>query len=291
MYKIHQNENFGYFEVFPKPTEQEIQKFYQQDFYAEDYRYFNDSSIEVQIRDLAYLKNWWNLELEQFKNFRKRNDGRLSIFDIGCGWCQFLLHAKSEGHYVKGYDPSPEAAIYGRNNGLEVITGTFNNFWEHADDFDVVVLKNVLEHVVDPIQFVSDINLNFLRHGSLIHIEVPNEFSLFQQLAKKKLLLDEWWIAPPAHLNYFNLNSLKKILNNLNIEVVDAYGSFPMEMFLLMGKDYVTNPDLGRQAHSDRIEFEMSFFEQEKGYDLLELYRNLMKSDVGRQVTIIGRKM
>ena len=215
MYKIFENTDFGYFEVVPKPTEQEIEKFYQQEFYAEDYRYFNDSSIEVQIKDLDYLKNWWKLELEQLINFSEQEGRALSIFDIGCGWCQFLLYSKTQGHSVKGYDPSPEAAIYGQDNGLDIITGNFKNFSEHAHDYDVVLLKNVLEHVVDPVQFISDISEHFLRTGSLIHIEVPNEFSLFQKLAKNKHALDEWWIAPPAHLNYFNLKALKKIFNHL----------------------------------------------------------------------------
>jgi 2-polyprenyl-3-methyl-5-hydroxy-6-metoxy-1,4-benzoquinol methylase len=291
MFKVIKNIDFGYFEIFPKPTEQEIEKFYQQDFYAEDYKYFNDSSIDVQIKDLNYLRRWWKLELKQLDNFCGTNGRALSIFDIGCGWCQFLLYAKSEGHQVKGYDPSPEAALYGKDRGLDVITGNFKNFSEYAHEYDVVVLKNVLEHVVDPIHFINDISDHFLRAGSIIQIEVPNEFSLLQKLAKDKHSLNEWWVAPPAHLNYFNLPAMKKIFNHLNLEIIDAYGSFPMELFLLMGRDYISDPELGRAAHSDRVEFEMSFLTKGKSAELLDLYRRLIMGNVGRQVTIIGRKL
>ena len=37
--------------------------------------------------------------------------------------------------------------------------------------FDLVVLKNVLEHVIEPLSFLTQINNNYMQSGSLLQIE------------------------------------------------------------------------------------------------------------------------
>jgi hypothetical protein len=191
---------------------------------------------------------------------------------------------------VKGYDPSPEAAVFGQKHGLEIMTGDFTSFSHHQEIFSCVVLKNVLEHVMQPVSFIADISENFLEQGSLIQIEVPNEFSILQSAAVKSNSLEKWWVAPPGHLNYFNLNSLQKILTHLDFEILDAFSSFPLEIFLLMDRDYVSTPSLGRDAHIDRMKFEKCFFQNDMSDELLKLYRGFANMGIGRQITIIGRK-
>ena len=290
-YEITINERFGYKEIFPKPTREEIDRFYREDFYAEDYKYFNDSSIEVQLKDLTYLKNWWSLELGMLKEQLNKTSMPLSLLDIGCGWCQFLKHAKDGSWEVKGLDPSPEAAVYGASEGLNVHVGGFDDFTAIAEPFSCVILKNVLEHIVSPVDFLQNIADNFLAKNSLIQIEVPNEFSLLQKVAVDRSVGNEWWVAPPAHLNYFDLSSLRRLLNDLGFEIVDAYSSFPMEFFILMGRDYVSNPDLGSNAHLERVTFENSFFDTDRADKLLGLYRSFADAGIGRQISIIGRKL
>jgi len=290
-YKIHENAKYGYKEIFPKPTTEEIDRFYREDFYAQDYKYFNDSSIEVQLQDLWYLKKWWSLELEILRKQLNDRGKPLSLLDIGCGWCQFLKHAQDANWKVKGLDPSPEAAVYGKAQGLDVHVGGFEDFSKISEPFSCVVLKNVLEHIVDPVDFLQNISNSFLQKNSLIHIEVPNEFSLLQEVAVDNGVKEKWWIAPPAHLNYFNLSSLKALLRDLGFEVVDAHSSFPMELFILLGRDYVSKPELGGQAHADRIAFENCFFETDRADDLLNMYRSFASLGIGRQISILGRKL
>ena len=55
-------------------------------------------------------------------------------------------------------------------------------------------------------------------------------------------------------------------------------------MFLLMNKDYINNPDLGRQAHLDRLEFEKSFLNFNKTDELKNIYKSFSQAEIGREI-------
>ena len=126
--------------------------------------------------------------------------------------------------------------------------------------------------------------------GSLLQIEVPNEFNPFQMAAQKLHDLDEWWVAPPAHLNYFSKASLKCLCEETGFEFVSVKSSFPMEMFLLMGKQYVGDPSLGNECHNLRKNFEQNLIDLGHLDLMQELYRKFADMDVGRQITMVVRK-
>ena len=126
--------------------------------------------------------------------------------------------------------------------------------------------------------------------GSLLQIEVPNEFNPFQMAAQKLHDLDEWWVAPPAHLNYFSKASLQCLCEATGFELVGAKSSFPMEMFLLMGKQYVGDPSLGSECHNLRKTFEQNLIDLGHRDLLQELYRKLADLELGRQITMVVRK-
>ena len=98
--------------------------------------------------------------------------------------------------------------------------------------------------------------------------------------------LNDWWVAPPAHLNYFSANSLQMTLEGCGFEVKLAVASFPLEIFLLFGDCYVGNAQLGKQCHMKRVEFEKNL--RNLGYEdkLRDFYEALAKINLGRQVKI-----
>ena len=53
-YKVKKNE-YGFYQVIPTPSEEEIAKFYADEFYTGEYKNFNESSLEVQLNDKEYL--------------------------------------------------------------------------------------------------------------------------------------------------------------------------------------------------------------------------------------------
>jgi 2-polyprenyl-3-methyl-5-hydroxy-6-metoxy-1,4-benzoquinol methylase len=286
-YDVKANEKYGFFEVTPKPTYDEVDKFYREDFYDEE-RSFNDSSLDVQNRDLEFNIQNWQREIEIVASITGSKPK--SILDIGCGWCKYIEWASQQKIEVKGLDPSPESSDYGKSLGLEVLNTNFEDLVELDNKFDLVVLKNVLEHVIDPISFITQIYDKYMRKGSVLQIEVPNEYNDFQVAAQKLHGLSDWWVCPPAHLNYFSSQTLENLCHGVGLTRREARASFPMELFLLMGRNYVGDSALGSKCHSERKVFEQNMIELGFGDTLDRFYTSLAEVGLGRQITMFLEK-
>ena len=155
--------------------------------------------------------------------------------------------------------------------------------------FDVVMMNNVLEHLPDPEKALNEIRTKVIQSRGLLIIDVPNEFNSFQLAGQQANKLDEWWVAPPGHLNYFSLQTLSNLLKGVGYKVVAHYASFPMEMFLLFGENYVGDQAKGAACHQKRINFELNLINA--GFtDLLDqFYHELSKLGLGRQIVVVAQ--
>ena len=125
---------------------------------------------------------------------------------------------------------------------------------------------------------------NLLTNTGMIVIQVPNDFNELQLAAQKQLNKKPWWIAIPDHINYFNFRSLHALLERLGFKVIHSQGSFPMELFLLMGDDYVGNPEVGSKCYQKRVRFEMSI----PGELRRRIYIALAEIGVGRDCLVFA---
>ena len=281
---------YGFLQVSPTPSPEEISEYYANEFYSGDYKQLNDSSLEVQVRD----KDFYDAQRESVARDIEDVSGRpatgQSLLDVGCGWGQALLWFREHGFACAGFDPAPEAVEYAQAQGLEVVHAGI----EHLDvfaprRFDVVTLFNVLEHLSDPVTIVARIRDQVLVPGGLLVIDVPNEFNAFQLSGQAVHDLPQWWVAPPAHLNYFSGSTLRALLEGEGFEVPVMRASFPLEIFLLFGQNYVGSPELGRACHEQRMAFEANLRATGNQELLDELYTWLASRDLGRQVVAVAR--
>ena len=196
-----------------------------------------------------------------------------------------------KGARCSGFDPAPEAVAYAQSQGLECVRAGMENMDVfQGRQFDVVLMMNVLEHLADPLGVVNEIVDTILADGGVFVVEVPNDFNAFQMAAQQLHRLPEWWVAPPAHLNYFNADSLAAVLRSANLSVSHMEASFPMEMFMLMGENYVGNGPLGRLCHERRMAFETNLRQLGKGDLLSAFYQSLAGLNLGRQVIAYAKK-
>jgi SAM-dependent methyltransferase len=276
---------FGFLQITPTPSAEDITRFYANEFYSGDYKNFNDSSLEVQLENREFHEGTWEDMVFHIKNILEKPLESISLLDIGCGWAQALLYFAGKGIKCHGFDPALEAVAYGVSKGLDL---------RHADMermdvfqgqlFDVVMLNNVLEHLSNPVDVVREIHNRVLVQGGLLIIDVPNEFNDFQLAGRNLHNLPDWWIAPPAHLNYFSKDTLQSLLEGCGYRVVLAESSFPLEMFLLFGDCYVGNGKLGRECHLKRVAFEENLRKLGFGQKLREFYQALAQLNLGRQI-------
>ena len=204
-YRIIKDEEFGYLRADPIPSPEELEIYYREEFYTP--KPFNDSSLEVQREGQEYYDSRWHGIYERCKSILGKED--FSVFDIGFGYAQALLYFQSQGIKVSGLEPSPEGVEYAKSKGLDVYEAGIDDFTvTKGEKYDVVMMLNVLEHLSHPQDTLKSIQKNLLNPGGIVVIEVPNEFSDFQTVAVAEHDLEEWWVCPPHHLNYFFLHHL-----------------------------------------------------------------------------------
>jgi 2-polyprenyl-3-methyl-5-hydroxy-6-metoxy-1,4-benzoquinol methylase len=290
-YKTEKHPIYGYYEIKPTPSPEDIAQFYADEFYGSDYPRVNDSSLESRVKDKGYFNTILDDHCQWLTKITGKPVKGTSVLDIGCGWGQALLHFRERGMECYGFDPAQDAVEYACHNKLNVVQAGIDNMNVFDRQFDVVTMYNVLEHMANPDKIIDEINGKVLNLGGLLIIDVPNEFNHFQLAAQKTFDLKEWWIAPPAHLNYFSTDSLQALLEDKGFKVQYASASFPMEMFLLFGKNYVGDPDLGRTCHEERMSFENNLRATGNTETLHRFYEVLAKENLGRQVTLFAERI
>jgi SAM-dependent methyltransferase len=274
----------GYKHATPVPTEQELEEIYRHEYYTDEKPLY----IEHFKQDL----DWWNIAYgDRYDSFEQMlGAGRRRLLDIGSGPGYFLLHGQQRGWEVTGIEPSRRAAEHARTLGVEII----EEFLDEAlaarlGQFDVVHMSEVLEHIPDP-KALLRIAHRLLKPGGVLCAVVPNDYSPFQLALRKTNDIEPWWVAPPHHLNYFDFDSIDKLLRKTGFTDTMREATFPIDLFLLMGDNYVGDDVMGRHCHAKRKTLERTLH----GAGMNELKRKLFRSfadlGIGREICVYGRR-
>ena len=291
----------GYLQVWPRPSPESLRTLYEENFYEEDKsNYLSD--VE---RDRAFWDATWSMRRTLLEDALPAS--RRRILDVGCSGGFLLDHFQQHGWTGVGIEPSPRATRWARDHfGLDVFCGELLDYTSDLHDtkdsdspsraeriaarpFDAIHSAQVLEHVLDPEACVEHM-ADLLAPGGVLYVEVPNDFNVFQETARERLDKPTWWVAPSHHLNYFDYESLGGLLARYGLEEIDRLASFPIEMFLLMGEDYIGNPQVGAACHARRMAFERSLIETDRIEDLKNLYRSFARASIGRTCGLLARK-
>ncbi|HPI91491.1 MAG TPA: class I SAM-dependent methyltransferase [Deltaproteobacteria bacterium] len=274
----------GFKHIVPIPTPEELEAVYRHEYYIVEKPLY----LERHREDLE----WWNMVYsERFDTFEELlPPGRRRILDVGSGPGFFLLHGKQRGWLPVGIEPSGHAASYSRDLGLNIV----NDFLDERTarelgTFDVVHMREVLEHIPDPVSMIS-LSRELLDRGGILFLSVPNDYNPFQSALRKVCAFEPWWLAPPQHINYFDFHSLGRLVQSQGFEVILEETSFPIDIFLLMGDNYVGNDTLGRQCHMKRKMLEHNLAEAGLSGLKQKLYRSFASLGIGREVQIYARK-
>ena len=281
-FDIIECETCGFKHIIPIPTPKELNNLYKEEFYSTAKpRYFKEVEEDLEWWKMTY-SNYYQL----FEKYCQKEPKRL--LDIGSGPGYFLKAGKELGWDVLGFEPSKQAYKYSLKLGLNIV----NDFFNEKDakkfgKFDVVYMNTVIEHLPDPISLIKTAK-KVLKPQGIICIIAPNDYNPLQNILKKNLGYENWWTAPPQHVNYFDFKSIRKLLERLGFEITESLGTFPMEFFLLSGDNYVGNPALGRKCHLKRKTFEKNMYKYDRE-QLNTIYKFLSKQGVGREFIVIGR--
>ncbi len=101
--------------------------------------------------------------------------GTGELVDVGCGPGAFLARAQSMGYSVTGIDFNSEAVEQARSVvGDRVYNLSLEEFLDKTDHrYDVVTFFEVLEHMDNPMEFMSAVR-RVLKDGGHVALSVPN---------------------------------------------------------------------------------------------------------------------
>lgn len=181
----------GFVFMNENPTQEELDKCYS------TYSYSNAVNAPA-----ATIASYTKL-LQEFESFRKTN----RILDYGCGQGWFMEEAKKKGWEVWGVEYSESAIKLGKEKDITVLSIQEAEKFE-ADYFDIVVMIEVIEHVIDIHEPIGKA-FNWLRHGGLFYCTTPN-FNIFVKLFHSNH--SSTIITYPEHLSYFTKKTLRKLV-------------------------------------------------------------------------------
>jgi SAM-dependent methyltransferase len=146
-----------------------------------------------------------------FKN--KIND----VLEIGCSSATaYAWFAENHINWI-GIEVDETALDHASKLNIPVSSANLEDF---DCQFDCIYFHQVLEHVMDPVDFMKKVN-KALRPGGVIGVGVPNNngfTAIFRRVFSKKFPLDHGFIQIPYHLRAYNSESIKKIFDIAGFE-------------------------------------------------------------------------
>jgi 2-polyprenyl-3-methyl-5-hydroxy-6-metoxy-1,4-benzoquinol methylase len=173
------------------------------------------------IRSMGEAEVVWNNHYLECIQEHATGTGRL--LEVGFGNGSFLQLAHEHGWEVHGIDLSAVLVKHARELGLPNIVQNSVEGQAYPDGhFDVVAAFNLLEHVPDPRETLTEF-VRILRPGGLLIILTPNISAAMHQYVERMFgandPLGEAWI-PPHHVSYFNKKNLRRLFENVGVTVV-----------------------------------------------------------------------
>jgi len=151
----------------------------------------------------------------------KLTEGK-NFLDVGAGCGIFSKMAMKKGFNVQACEPNKnEREIFVRMTGFTPDPNMFDLEYtkRYENNFDIVLLNQVLEHVVKPEEIVQQI-YHVLRKKGIVAIAVPFFGSVLSRIQRK----NDMFISPTEHINYISKQGLIALFtkNNFILERLET---------------------------------------------------------------------
>jgi SAM-dependent methyltransferase len=153
---------------------------------------------------------------------RQRGPGR-RVLDVGCSDGARLRPYRAGGWHVAGVDVNARAIEVARRSEGDFRVGTVRDAAFADEQFDLVRLDNVLEHVEDPRALLASVR-RLLVPGGRLAIYVPNGAAWSLRWAKQYSVSS--WI--PFHVNLFTATTLGTLLEETDYGEIAVHHNTPL---------------------------------------------------------------
>lgn len=194
-----------------KLSEEEEAQLYSEKYYSS---WGHDENVKAE--DLSY----WSLKRNFFARIINNSYGQqqpgVKALDLGCATGACLSVFPDFGLVPYGIDVNPFAISAARKNVPEahLFNGYFEDRPDGMDEFSLVILSDVIEHVHDPVVLLKSIYDSMLPGGRLILV-TPNIKSFSKNMMGRK-----WPHYKPEHVLLYGQTGLTKILTAARFQSV-----------------------------------------------------------------------
>jgi hypothetical protein len=189
------------------------------------------------------LSGFFQSHLQNVSQIVQKHFRGLSLIEVGCGKGHFLESLQALGFQIAGLDPAYEGS------NPAIVKQYFSP--EAGLRGDGIILRHVLEHVNDPVSFLSAIR-DANGGGGKVYIEVP----CFDWICEHRAWFDIFY----EHVNYFRLADFDRMFG-----VVHEAGRIFQGQYLYAVADLATIRTPVREK-ADRFEFPPHFLDSVNRY-------------------------
>lgn len=171
------------------------------------------------IMELPFDKSDNKQRVKRILDFLLRNNidaQTQSVLDIGSGLCVFLGALKGYVKRTVALDPDKLSTVHAKETAKVdgIIHGLMGQV-EINENFDLITLNKVLEHVIDPVSLLTSTS-NHLNPNGIIYIELPDgKSALENNLAFDR---EEFFIE---HYTIFDSISIQNLTKRSQLEIIE----------------------------------------------------------------------
>jgi 2-polyprenyl-3-methyl-5-hydroxy-6-metoxy-1,4-benzoquinol methylase len=211
-YDIVQCSQCGLKQTWPRPSEAELKELYECFYNRGAEKNTTYGAARQFFLASALYRLWLQVDGDVFFHLR-RGAGRL--LDVGCNEGRGLAWYTRNGFQAEGLEINERAAAVAREQGYTVHVTPLAEFNSH-EPYNVIILSNVLEHVLDPLAMLTHVR-RLLKPGGQVWISLPNAESYWSRV------FGPFWINwhVPYHLCHFSPCTLKALLTQANFRLGD----------------------------------------------------------------------
>jgi 2-polyprenyl-3-methyl-5-hydroxy-6-metoxy-1,4-benzoquinol methylase len=197
----------GFQQIAERPTEVQLREIYSRGYFEKE-----------KYRDQATLSREFDRRLALLRKHCVMN--KPVILEFGCASGEFIQHAGAALD-CWGFDVSPDAIAIAKEAMPEhadrFASGSFNERLYPQNSFDAIVLWDVIEHVWDPIEVLSNV-LPLLKPGGIVVLSTPDASSVPARL------FGRYWafMTPPEHLGFFTHAAMRVLADHLRLRIIDS---------------------------------------------------------------------
>lgn len=198
MYRCHHCETHF---MWPLPAAETLEHYYNGEFRSEVHTetYYDTEKLSEVFRTFSTEAN------HRVNRVKRELSPTDDILEIGCSVGYFLYAIKPHVKLAYGVELDSKARNYIETVLNNPAIKTKKSPYDFNMKFDKIFLYHVLEHIEDPIAYLTDLK-QLLKEGGKIYIEVPNVDDVMIKTYHSDAFLDYYY--KKAHLYNFNEKGL-----------------------------------------------------------------------------------